>query len=61
MKKIIALAIAVVVMSTSTMFVFADNAVSNMAVEKGGRQVAACAQSMDKGVSACAKMDQCSE
>lgn len=59
MKKIITFAIAMVIMSASSMLVFADNAVSNMATEKGGRQVAACAQMMDKGVSECAKMDTC--
>ncbi|MFZ5351096.1 MAG: hypothetical protein ACOZCL_00080 [Bacillota bacterium] len=61
MKKIITLVIAFAIMSASSMFVFADNAVSNMAVEKGGMHIAQCAKMMDKGISECAKMDICNK
>lgn len=54
MKK----AVATVVMALSLFAMgssaFAANMVSQMATEKGGRHVAACAQMMEQGVSACA-------
>ncbi|MGE5632034.1 MAG: hypothetical protein ACM3TR_13190 [Caulobacteraceae bacterium] len=61
MKKIIALSLAAMVMVASSVTVFADNAVSNMAVAQGGKQVAACAREMNKGVSKCAKLAECNE
>lgn len=61
MKKLIALTLAGMIMATASISVFADNAVSVMAVEKGGKTVAACAQEMNKGVSECAKMEVCNE
>ena len=61
MKKLIAVSLAVMIMTATSISVFADNAVSAMATEKGGKSVAACAKEMDKGVSQCAKMAECSE
>lgn len=61
MKKMISLVLAVTFLMASSVTVFADNAVSKMAVEKGGKQVAACAQTMDKGISECAKLLECNE
>lgn len=61
MKKLIALTLAGVIMISSSVSVFADNAVSVMATEKGGKSVAACAKEMDKGVSECAKLAECNE
>lgn len=54
MKKLIT-----AVMLAATLFAFsgsasAANMVSRMATEKGGLHVAACAQMMERGVSACA-------
>ena len=39
---------------------FAQNAVSEMATGKGGQHIAECAKKMDKGISECAKLDECS-
>jgi hypothetical protein len=61
MKKLIAVSLAVMIMTATSISVFADNAVSAMATEKGGKSVAACAKEMDKGVSECAKMAECNE
>ncbi len=61
MKKVIAIVIALGIMSASSVMVFADNAVSNMATTKGGRHVAECAQMMGRGISECAKMDVCNK
>jgi hypothetical protein len=59
MKKLIALSLAGIIMIISSISVFADNAVSVMATEKGGKSVAACAKDMSKGVSECAQMAEC--
>ena len=61
MKKLIVLTLAGMIMAAASISVFAENAVSIMAVEKGGKSVAACASEMDKGVSECAKMTVCNE
>lgn len=61
MKKLIALILAGIIMTAISIPVFADNAVSVMAAEKGGKSVAACAKEMDKGVSECTKMPECNE
>lgn len=61
MKKLIALTLAGMIMTATSISVFADNAVSVMATGKGGKAVAACAKEMDRGVSECAKMAECNE
>lgn len=61
MKKIAALVIAGALMIASSAMVFADNSVSVMATQKGGQAVAQCAKAMDKGVSACAALPECTE
>ncbi|KUO68735.1 MAG: hypothetical protein APF77_14610 [Clostridia bacterium BRH_c25] len=61
MKKLVALTLAGMIMIATSVSVFADNAVSVMATEKGGKAVAACAKEMDKGVSECARMTECNE
>lgn len=61
MKKLVAVSLACMVMILSTVSVFADNRVSAMAVEKGGKSIAACAGEMSKGVSECARTVECSE
>ena len=61
MKKLIAISLAGMIMMAASVSVFADNAVSTMATEKGGKAVAACAREMGKGVSECAKLAECIE
>lgn len=61
MKKILsASALALTLISLSTQ-VFAASHVSELATTKGGRHVAECAQKMDKGISECAKLVECTE
>lgn len=59
MKKILAAAILGIALLSSTGTAFAATHVSQLAVTEGGRTVAACAQSMDKGVSSCINMTTC--
>lgn len=61
MKKIVAVFLAGVLTLASSTMVFADNAVSDMATQKGGQAVAECAKNMDKGVSECAQLPECIE
>ncbi|MDF2543620.1 MAG: hypothetical protein K0S47_3338 [Herbinix sp.] len=53
MKKLIAITIFSLTLISSSSTAFAANHVSQMAVSKGGRSVAECAQMMEKGVSSC--------
>lgn len=55
MKKLFAIAILGLTLLSSSGTAFAANNVSQMAVDKGGRSVAECAQMMDQGVSQCVK------
>ena len=59
MKKTIAAGMLSLLIIASGSQSFATNAVSNMAVEKGGRAVAECAQTMARGVSECARHTEC--
>lgn len=59
MKKLLSVAILGVVLFASSNSVLAANNVSRMAVNMGGQSVAECAQSMDRGVSQCAKAPEC--
>ncbi|MFZ5946244.1 MAG: hypothetical protein ACOYVD_19310 [Bacillota bacterium] len=59
MKKLFSVALVGIFLLSFSGSAFAANAVSQMAVTKGGRHVAQCAQSMDKGISECAKMPEC--
>jgi len=59
MKKTIAASILSLLLITSGSQAFAANAVSTMATAKGGQAVAACAQTMERGVSVCAQHDVC--
>ena len=59
MKKLLTIALTGVMLLSFSGFAFAANAVSEMATTKGGKHVAECAQSMDKGVSECAKAPEC--
>ncbi|KJS88766.1 MAG: hypothetical protein JM58_00365 [Peptococcaceae bacterium BICA1-8] len=59
MKKLLTSALTGVMLLSFSGFAFAANAVSEMATIKGGQHVAECAQSMDKGVSECAKAPEC--
>ncbi|HWT75311.1 MAG TPA: hypothetical protein VN258_11440 [Mobilitalea sp.] len=59
MKKILAIAILLVTLVSSSGTAFAANRVSEMAVNNGGRSVAACAKMMDRGVSQCVKGSAC--
>ena len=59
MKKIITVAATFVILLTFSSSAFAANAVSQMATTKGGQHVAQCAQTMEKGISECAKMPLC--
>lgn len=61
MKKVVTLFLAAALMIASSAMVFADNAVSNMAKQKGGQAVAQCAKAMNKGVSECAVLPECAE
>ncbi len=61
MKKFLsvsALSLLILAASSST---FAANNVSNIATQKGGQHVAECAQTMERGVSECAKVNICME
>jgi len=60
-KKVITLALAGFMLFTFSGSAFAANAVSQMATTKGGRYVAECAKTMDKGVSQCAKTPECTD
>ena len=59
MKKLIAIAILGVALLSSSSTAFAANNVSQMAVNKGGRSVAECAQMMENGVSKCVNASTC--
>lgn len=59
MKKLIMVAVFSLVLLVSTSQAFAANNVSQMAVTEGGQAVAKCAQTMEKGVSECAKISEC--
>jgi len=59
MKKMIYVAVFLIAALVSAPQVFAANNVSEMAVTKGGQAVAQCAQTMEKGVSECARMSEC--
>jgi hypothetical protein len=59
MKKLFAIAILGLTLLSSSGTAFAANNVSQMAVNKGGRSVAECAQMMDKGVSQCVNSTGC--
>ena len=59
MKKLLTVAFTGLMLVTLSSSAFAANAVSQMAVNKGGQHVAECAQKMDRGISHCAKMDEC--
>ncbi|MDF2519655.1 MAG: hypothetical protein K0R84_283 [Clostridia bacterium] len=61
MKKIVAVFLAGVLMLASSTMVFAENAVSDMATQKGGQAVAECAKNMGKGVSECSQLPECIE
>ncbi len=59
MKKLVYVAVIALALLGTAPQVFADNNVSQMAVIKGGQAVAQCAQTMEKGVSECAKLSEC--
>ena len=59
MKKLVYVAVIALALLGTTPQVFAANNVSQMAVVKGGQAVAQCAQTMEKGVSECAKLPEC--
>lgn len=59
MKKVVTLFLVGALMIASSAMVFADNAVSTMATQMGGKSVAECAKTMGKGVSECAVMPEC--
>jgi hypothetical protein len=59
MKKLLAITILGLTLFSSSGTAFAANNVSQMAVNKGGRSVAECAQMMDKGVSQCVNSTGC--
>lgn len=59
MKKLFAITILGLTLLSSSGTAFAANNVSQMAVNKGGRSVAECAQMMDKGVSQCVNSTGC--
>lgn len=59
MKKTIAAGMLSLLIIASGSQSFATNAVSSMATEKGGRAVAECAQTMNRGVSECARHVEC--
>jgi hypothetical protein len=59
MKKLFAISILGFALLSSSGTAFAANNVSQMAVNKGGRSVAECAQMMDKGVSQCVNSEGC--
>ena len=59
MKKLLAITILGLTLLSSSGTAFAANNVSQMAVNKGGRSVAECAQMMDKGVSQCVNSAGC--
>lgn len=59
MKKIIFALIASFVILGSSTQAYAANMVSEMAVNKGGQSVAECARTMEKGISECTKVLEC--
>lgn len=59
MKKSFIILATIALTFTFSSIAFAGNAVSEMALAKGGQHVAQCAQEMGKGVSECAKMTIC--
>ena len=61
MKKLVYVAVFALALMLTTPQVFAANNVSQMAVFKGGQVVAQCAQTMERGVSECAKLPECLE
>lgn len=61
MKKLISISALSLLIFAASSSTFAANNVSNMATQKGGQHVAQCAQTMERGVSECAKMNICME
>jgi len=61
MKKPITLALTGLLLIALSSTTFAANSISQMATTKGGQSVAECAQTMDKGVSECLTMTECSK
>lgn len=59
MKKILSVSALVITLLSVSTQAFAASHVSEMATSKGGRHVAECAQKMDRGISECAKLDEC--
>lgn len=59
MKKLLILTSIGLMLFGSTNFAFAGTHVSEMAITKGGQQVAECAQSMDLGISKCLDLSEC--
>jgi hypothetical protein len=59
MKKLFAIAILGVTLLSSSNTAYAANNISQLAVNKGGRSVAECAQMMDRGVSQCVNASTC--
>jgi hypothetical protein len=60
MKKLLAIAVLGVTLLSASSTAYAANNVSQMAVNKGGRSVAECAQMMERGVSQCVNASTCS-
>lgn len=60
MKKLFAVALLGIVLLGSSQTAFAANNVSEMAVTKGGRHIAECAQMMERGISECVTSTGCS-
>lgn len=61
MKKIVTVITTGLMVLAFSSTVFASTAISEMARNMGGQAVAQCAQTMDKGVSECARMLICNE
>lgn len=57
MKKFFTMSILSLIVLASSSSAFAENNVSRMATERGGRHVAHCAQMMERGVSHCLHME----
>jgi len=61
MKKIITATLLSLTLLAAAAPAFAANNISQAAVSCGGRHVAQCAQTMERGVSACLQGDGCSD
>lgn len=61
MKKTFFALIATLIIFGSSSQVYAVNMVSEMAVNKGGQSVAECARTMEKGISECTKVLECTK